>query len=68
MNYYKITKSYKIESFTNMINGYKMIQLVAEIEQANADSPDIFDYIIEAIEIVLIRIVRCANYLGFCYN
>jgi hypothetical protein len=45
----------------------KMIQLVAEIEQANADSPDIFDYIVEAIEIVIIQIVRCVNYLKvFC--
>jgi hypothetical protein len=34
-----------------------MIQLVAEIEQANADSPDIFDYIVEAIEIVMIQCV-----------
>jgi len=40
-----------------------MIQLVAEIEQANADAPDIFDYIVEAIEIVTIRIVRCINYI-----
>ena len=42
-----------------------MIQLVAEIEQANADSPDIFDYIVEAIEIVLIQIGRFVNYI-FC--
>jgi hypothetical protein len=40
-----------------------MIQLVAEIEQANADSPDIFDYIIEAVEILIIRTVRMINYL-----
>ncbi len=39
-----------------------MIQLVAEIEQANADSPDIFDYIIEAFEIIIIRTVRLMNY------
>ena len=41
----------------------KMIQLVAEIEQANADAPDIFDYIVEAIEIVMVRFVRCVNYI-----
>lgn len=41
----------------------KMIQLVAEIEQANADSPDIFDYIIEAIEILIIRTIQVINYL-----
>ena len=41
----------------------KMIQLLAEIEQANADAPDIFDYIVEAIEIVMIRFVRCVNYI-----
>ena len=35
-----------------------MIQLVAEIEQANADSPDIFDYIIDAIEIIIQTINR----------
>ena len=34
-----------------------MIQLVAEIHPANADAPDIFDYIIEAFEIVLIRLI-----------
>jgi hypothetical protein len=39
-----------------------MIQLVAEIEQANADSPDIFDYIIEAFEIIVIRTIRIINY------
>jgi hypothetical protein len=39
-----------------------MIQLVAEIEQANADSPDIFDYIIEAVEILIIRSIRLINY------
>ena len=38
-----------------------MIQLVAEIEQANADSPDIFDYIVEAFEYVIIRIVNIFN-------
>jgi hypothetical protein len=38
-----------------------MIQLVAEIEQANADSPDIFDYIIEAFEGMLIFIIRCSS-------
>jgi hypothetical protein len=41
----------------------KMIQLVAEIEQANADAPDIFDYIVEAFEIVMVRFVRCVNYI-----
>ena len=46
-----------------IISHEKMIQLVAEIEQANADAPDIFDYIVEAIEIVTIRIVRCINYI-----
>ena len=40
-----------------------MIQLVAEIEQANADSPDIFDYIIEAFEIIIIKSIRVINYL-----
>ena len=40
-----------------------MIQLVAEIEQANADAPDIFDYIIEAVEILIIRTIRVINYL-----
>ena len=39
-----------------------MIQLVAEIEQANADSPDIFDYMIEAIEILIVRTIRVVNY------
>jgi hypothetical protein len=39
-----------------------MIQLVAEIEQANADSPDIFDYIIEAVEILIVRSIRLINY------
>ena len=39
-----------------------MIQLVAEIEQANADSPDIFDYMIEAIEILIVRTIRVINY------
>jgi hypothetical protein len=34
-----------------------MTPLFAEIEQANADSPDIFDYIVEAIEIVMIQCV-----------
>ena len=43
-----------------------MIQLVAEIEQANADSPDIFDYIIEGIEIILIRFINMIQYLK-CY-
>ena len=40
-----------------------MIQLVAEIHQANADAPDIFDYIVEAFEIVMVRIARCVNYI-----
>jgi hypothetical protein len=63
MNYY----INKIESLIKMKIVIKMIQLVAEIEQANADSPDIFDYIVEAIEIVIIQIVRCVNYLKvFC--
>ncbi len=39
-----------------------MIQLVAEIEQANADSPDIFDYIIEAFEIIIIKTIQVINY------
>jgi len=43
-----------------------MIQLVAEIHQANADAPDIFDYIVEAIEMITIRFVRLINYL--CQN
>jgi len=34
-----------------------MTPLFAEIQQANADSPDIFDYIVEAIEIVMIHCV-----------
>jgi hypothetical protein len=44
----------------------KMIQLVAEIHQANADAPDIFDYIVEAFEIITIRLIRLMNYL--CQN
>ncbi len=43
-----------------------MIQLVAEIHQANADSPDIFDYIVEALEIITIRWINLMNYL--CQN
>ena len=39
-----------------------MIQLVAEIEQANADSPDIFDYMIEAIEMLIVQTIRTINY------
>ena len=39
-----------------------MIQLVAEIEQANADSPDIFDYIIEAFEMLIVQTIRTINY------
>ena len=39
-----------------------MIQLVAEIEQANADSPDIFDYIIEGVEMLIVRTIRLINY------
>jgi hypothetical protein len=44
-----------------------MIQLVAEIEQANADSPDIFDYIIEALEIIVVKSIKITNriYLFF---
>ena len=45
-----------------------MIQLVAEIEQANADSPDIFDYIVEAFEIIIIRTIGIINYLVSCYD
>ena len=41
-----------------------MIQLVAEIEQANADSPDIFDYIIEAVEILIVRTIRVIQYFA----
>ena len=40
-----------------------MIQLVAEIEQANADSPDIFDYIIEAFEYIVIKIIKLTTCL-----
>ena len=40
-----------------------MIQLVAEIHQANADAPDIFDYIVEAIEMIAVRFIRLMNYL-----
>lgn len=40
-----------------------MIQLIAEIEQANADAPDIFDYIVEAIEIVMVTMIRYINYI-----
>jgi hypothetical protein len=40
-----------------------MIQLVAEIEQANADAPDIFDYIVEAFETMLVTMIRCINYI-----
>lgn len=39
-----------------------MIQLVAEIEQANADSPDIFDYIVEEIEMLIVQSIRVINY------
>ena len=46
-----------------IISYEKMIQLVAEIEQANADAPDIFDYIVEAFEIVMVRFIRCVNYI-----
>jgi len=56
MNYYKI------ESFVTNKYSFKMIQLVAEIEQANADSPDIFDYIIEAFEMLIVRTIRVINY------
>ena len=42
-----------------------MIQLVAEIEQANADSPDIFDYIIEAFEMFIVRTIQMINYVDF---
>ena len=54
--------NYKIESFLICYLFCKMIQLVAEIEQANADSPDIFDYIIEAFEIIIVRSIRVINY------
>ena len=40
-----------------------MIQLVAEIEQANADSPDIFDYIVEGIEMFIIQTIRLIDYV-----
>ena len=40
-----------------------MIQLVAEIEQANADSPDIFDYIVETFEYILIQMLELTNCL-----
>jgi len=39
----------------------KMTPLFAEIQQAHADSPDIFDYIVEAIEIV---IIHCASMIS----
>ena len=29
----------------------------------NANAPDIFDYIVEAFEIVIVRIVRTINYI-----
>jgi len=38
-----------------------MIQLVAEIE--HADSPDIFDYIVEAFEYMLIKIIKLTTCL-----
>ena len=38
-----------------------MIQLVAEIHQANADAPDIFDYIVEAFERMLIGFINYIN-------
>jgi hypothetical protein len=41
-----------------------MIQLVAEIHEANADAPDIFDYIVEAFERMLIGFVKCVNYIN----
>jgi hypothetical protein len=40
-----------------------MIQLVAEIEQAHPDSPDIFDYMVEAFEIMIIQTMRIVNYV-----
>ena len=40
-----------------------MIQLVAEIEQANADSHDIFDYIVEGIEMFIIQTIRLIDYV-----
>ena len=43
-----------------------MIQLVAEIHQANADSPDIFDYIVEGFEMILIRFIRLMDYVLQC--
>ena len=43
-----------------------MIQLVAEIQEANADAPDIFDYIVEAFEMVVVQWIRVMNYL--CQN
>jgi hypothetical protein len=45
-----------------------MIQLVAEIEQANADSPDIFDYIIEALEMILIQSIKIINRISSIYS
>lgn len=40
-----------------------MIQLVAEIHQANADASDIFDYIVEALEMITIRWINLMKYL-----
>jgi hypothetical protein len=37
-----------------------MIQLVAEIE--HTDSPDIFDYMIEAVEMLIVQTIRTINY------
>jgi len=51
-----------------IIYDQKMIQLVAEIQQANADAPDIFDYIVEAFEIVMVRFVRCVMLISTFFN
>ena len=45
-----------------------MIQLVAEIEQANADSPDIFDYIIEGLEMIIVKSIKIINYISSIYS
>ena len=40
-----------------------MIQLAAEIREVNADTPDIFDYIVEGVEMILVRCIHLMNYL-----
>ena len=40
-----------------------MIQLAAEIHEVNADAPDIFDYIVEGLEMIVVRFIHLMNYL-----